>query len=69
MEDNKFLNNIITYMRLDYLDVMKAMAIIAVVLYHTGYMTYGYLGVDVFLVINGYLLAKGFSSLNSIGGV
>lgn len=45
-------------MRLDYLDVMKAMAIIAVVLYHTGYMTYGYLGVDVFLVINGYLLAK-----------
>lgn len=54
-------------MRLDYLDVMKAMAIIAVVLYHTGYMTYGYLGVDVFLVINGYLLAKGFSSLNSIG--
>lgn len=55
-------------MRLDYLDVMKAMAIIAVVLYHTGYMTYGYLGVDVFLVINGYLLAKGFSSLNSIGG-
>lgn len=54
--------------RFNYLDVLKAIAIIAVVLYHTGYMTFGYLGVDVFLVINGYLLAKGFSGLNSIRG-
>ena len=54
--------------RFNYLDVLKAIAIIAVVLYHTGYMTFGYLGVDVFLVINAYLLEKGFSGLNSIRG-
>lgn len=45
-------------MRLKYLDVLKAFAIIAVVLYHSGFMTYGYLGVDLFLVINGYLITK-----------
>ena len=31
--------------RSEYLDVLKAIAIIAVVLYHIGYMKYGYLGV------------------------
>ena len=30
----------------------------AVVLYHTGLMTYGYLGVDLFLVVAGYLTTK-----------
>ena len=44
--------------RLKNIDVLKAFAIIAVVLYHSGYMTYGYLGVDVFLVISGYLTTK-----------
>ena len=42
-------------MRVKYIDVLKAFAIIAVVLYHAGFMTYGYLGVDLFLVIGGYL--------------
>lgn len=46
-------------MRLKFLDVLKAIAIIAVVLYHSGYLTYGYLGVDLFLVINGYFITKG----------
>ncbi|MEE1253335.1 MAG: acyltransferase [Bacteroidales bacterium] len=46
-------------MRVKYLDVLKAFAIIAVVLYHCGFLTYGYLGVDLFLVINGYLITKG----------
>ena len=46
-------------MRLKYLDVLKAFAIIAVVLYHSGFLTYGYLGVDLFLVINGYLITRG----------
>lgn len=41
-----------------YLDVMKAIAIIAVVLYQVGFLQYGYLGVDVFLVIAGYLTTK-----------
>ncbi len=41
-----------------YLDVLKAVAIIAVVLYHSGFLTYGYLGVDVFLVIGGFLVTK-----------
>ena len=45
-------------MRLKYLDVLKAIAIIAVVLYHSGFLPYGYLGVDIFLVIGGYLITK-----------
>ena len=38
------------------LDLLKGLAIIAVVLYHAGWCNSGYLGVDVFLVINGYLV-------------
>lgn len=45
-------------MRVKYLDVLKAFAIVAVVLYHSGFLTYGYLGVDLFLVINGFLITK-----------
>ena len=45
-------------MRANSIDVLKAFAIIAVVLYHSGLMTYGYLGVDVFLVIAGYLTTR-----------
>jgi peptidoglycan/LPS O-acetylase OafA/YrhL len=48
--------------RLNYIDVLKAFAIIAVVLYHSGFMTFGYLGVDLFLVINGYLITKSLST-------
>lgn len=49
-------------MRNKYIDVLKAFAIIAVVLYHAGFMTYGYLGVDLFLVISGYLTTKSLYS-------
>ena len=45
-------------MRIKYIDILKAIAIIAVVLYHTGLMTYGYLGVDLFLVIAGFLTTR-----------
>ena len=38
------------------LDLLKGLAIIAVVLYHAGWCKSGYLGVDVFLVLNGYLV-------------
>ena len=48
-------------MRIKYIDVLKAFAIIAVVLYHSGFLTYGYLGVDFFLVINGYFITKGLN--------
>lgn len=55
--------------RFEYLDVLKAIAIIAVVLYHIGYMQYGYLGVDVFLVVNGFLLANAFKEMSTLMGV
>lgn len=44
--------------RSPWLDILKAAAIIAVVFYHLGYLQYGYLGVDIFLVINGFLVAR-----------
>jgi peptidoglycan/LPS O-acetylase OafA/YrhL len=37
------------------LDFLKGIAIIAVILYHSGLFTYGYLGVEIFLVVGGYL--------------
>ena len=43
------------------LDVLKGIAIISVVLYHFGLMPLGYLGVDIFLVVNGYLVTKGLA--------
>lgn len=45
-------------MRNKNFDVLKAIAIIAVVLYHIGTCEYGYLGVDVFLVIAGYFTSQ-----------
>lgn len=46
------------------IDVLKAVAIVAVVLYHFGggYLTYGYLGVDIFFVISGYFMMKSISN-------
>lgn len=44
--------------RSPWLDILKAAAMIAVVFYHLGYLQYGYLGVDIFLVINGYLVVR-----------
>lgn len=49
-------------MRLRYIDVLKAFAIIAVVLYHSGFLTYGYLGVDLFLVINGFFITRSINN-------
>ena len=42
------------------IDALKGLAIIAIVIYHFGggFLPYGYLGVEVFLVISGYLLMK-----------
>lgn len=45
------------------IDALKAIAIIAVVFYHFGggYLTYGYLGVDIFFVVSGYFMMKSIS--------
>lgn len=45
-------------MRSRCFDVLKAVAIIAIVLYHMGICEFGYLGVDIFLVIAGYFTSK-----------
>ena len=55
-------------MRNNYFDVLKALAIIAVVLYHLGTCEYGYLGVDIFLVIAGYFTSKSVDNLIVNGG-
>ena len=41
------------------LDGLKALAILAVIFYHIGFLTFGYLGVDLFFVINGFLITAG----------
>ena len=48
------------------LDLLKGLAIIAVVLYHIGWLKTGYLGVDVFFAINGFFILPGL--LKRIGG-
>ena len=44
--------------RNNIIDFFKGIAIIAVILYHAGLFTYGYLGVDIFLAVGGYLITK-----------
>ena len=44
--------------RLILLDILKGLAILCVVFFHANLFTYGYLGVDVFLVIAGFLTTK-----------
>ena len=40
------------------IDLLKGIAIIAIVLFHAGILRYGYLGVEVFFVIGGFLITK-----------
>ncbi len=52
-----YLYSILMEMKYRYdLDVLKGLAIMAVVLYHAGWCKSGYLGVDVFFVLNGYFV-------------
>lgn len=55
-------------MRNLYYDILKAVAIIAVVLYHIGICEFGYLGVDIFLVIAGYFTSKSVDNQIINGG-
>lgn len=50
-------------MRNKYFDVLKAIAITAVVLYHMGICKYGYLGVDIFLVVAGFFTSQSVEKL------
>lgn len=38
------------------IDLIKGISILAVILFHLGIVKTGYLGVDAFLVINGFLI-------------
>lgn len=40
----------------NWLDFLKGIAMIVVVLYHFKILEYGYLGVEIFLVVNGYVI-------------
>ena len=46
------------------IDFLKAICIIVVVFYHMGCLESGYLGVDAFFVINGFLVIP--STINNI---
>lgn len=47
--------------RLFLIDVLKGAAIVAIILYHTGMLKYGYLGVEIFFVISGFLTTLGIA--------
>lgn len=56
-------------MRNNYYDVLKAIAIIAVVLYHFGVCEFGYLGVDIFLVVAGFFTSLSVDKqIDMVGG-
>jgi peptidoglycan/LPS O-acetylase OafA/YrhL len=38
------------------IDTLRAVSVVAVILFHLGFISNGYLGVDVFFVISGYLI-------------
>lgn len=40
------------------IDGLRAIAVLAVIFFHFGFLPHGYLGVDVFFVISGYLITK-----------
>jgi len=53
------------------IDFLRSIAVIAVVGYHfgNGMFKSGYLGVDLFFVVSGFLIAKIYTSTDSLGEV
>ena len=41
-----------------FIDFVKGFSIVAIILYHCGLLPNGYLGVDIFLVVAGFLTTK-----------
>lgn len=54
-------------MRDSWLNFLKGIAMIAVVFYHFKLLEYGYLGVEIFLTVNGYLLTCSLNKKTSDG--
>lgn len=50
------------------IDGLRALAVISVIFYHFGYFTNGYLGVDVFFVISGFLITRILFANQETGG-
>ncbi|MBX3192222.1 MAG: acyltransferase [Labilithrix sp.] len=44
--------------RIPGVDVLRGIAVIAVVLFHFGVLPYGYIGVDLFFVVSGFLVGR-----------
>jgi peptidoglycan/LPS O-acetylase OafA/YrhL len=55
---NVKMNNFATDAYRKDIDGLRAISIISVILFHFGYLKNGYLGVDVFFVISGFLITK-----------
>ncbi|RAJ85826.1 peptidoglycan/LPS O-acetylase OafA/YrhL [Chitinophaga dinghuensis] len=58
IKHSEFLNKAHTSSYRKDIDGLRAIAVLAVIVFHFGYLPNGYLGVDIFFVISGYLITK-----------
>jgi peptidoglycan/LPS O-acetylase OafA/YrhL len=50
------MHNKLTQPRIAFIDGLRGVAVLAVIIFHFGYLPNGYLGVDIFFVISGFLI-------------